>query len=88
VKFSCRYRKKWCVGQICRLEIAAKDESIAANTLCPVLCIAVSAEIFTVGYIGTTEGANLSFGDVSAVLRKRALIVPLGLLMRLPYKRQ
>jgi hypothetical protein len=22
------------------------------------------AEIFTVGYIGTTEGANLSFGDV------------------------
>ena len=52
--------------------------------------IAVSngAEIFTVVYIGTTEGANLSFGDVSAVLRKRALIVPLGLLMRLPYKRQ
>jgi len=43
--------------------------------------------IFTAECIGTTEDANPSFGDASAALRKRDLIVPLGLLMRLPYKR-
>lgn len=47
----------------------------------------ISAEIFTVEYIGTTEGANPSFGDVSAALRKETLVIPHGLLMRLPYKR-
>ena len=45
------------------------------------------AGIFTVGYIGTTEDVNLLSGGVSAALRKKALIVPLGLLMRLHCKR-
>jgi len=46
------------------------------------------AGIFTAGCIGTIEGANPSFGDVLAALRKKALIVPPGLLMRQHYKRQ
>ena len=50
--------------------------------------IAVSngVKTFTAGYIGTTEGVDQSFGDVSADLRKEVLIVLHGLLMRLPYK--
>jgi len=87
VKFSCRYRRRWCVGLICRLGKTAKDEFIAASTHYPVLCIAENAGIFTAECIGTTEDVNPSSGGVLAAWKRKDLIAPLGLLVKLRCKR-
>ena len=52
---------------------AVKSESIAASMLYRVLCTAVTAAIFTDGYIGITEVTSLLFGDASADWRKKGL---------------